>query len=88
MFFELVTQDRNEDDREADDRCVKSWRSTLYTGSVCANSAEFHQYVAFLNAWNKSPTRSDCQMQLGGERVDLLQNLSIAVLGVVVVQLY
>jgi hypothetical protein len=59
MFFELVTQDRNEGDREADDRRVKSWRSTLYTGSVFANSAEFRRYVPFLNAWNESPTRSD-----------------------------
>jgi hypothetical protein len=86
MLFEIVTQD--DEDREADDRCVESWRSTLYTGSVCENSPEFHQYAAFLNAWHRFPTRSGRRVQLGRERVDSLQNLSVAIFGVVVVRLY
>lgn len=88
MFFELVTQGKNDDDRETDDRCVESRRSTLYTGGVRKNSAEFRQYVAFLNAWNKSPTRSGRRVQLARERVESLQNLSVAILSVVVVPLY
>jgi len=73
---------------EADDRCVKSWRSTLYTGSVCANSAEFHQYVAFLNAASEFPTDPVAKCSSIVEESTYFKNFQVAITGIVTVRLY
>ena len=58
---------------------MKCRGSTSYTGTVCAHSGELRQHVAFLNAWNRSPTQSVLRVRLGRARVELPRNLSVTI---------